>query len=189
MNLTKQEVIYIFLLFHIAVPLFFFEVPLIKRNFKVNRLALIIGSVFPDIVDKLTLFLGLGSGRGYAHSFLFVFTSFLILFLFTKRNKSQSIPFLIGMLFHLILDIGPYLPLFWPFISYNFGILDDPIGVWLEALFTNPLILSTELFGLIFLLFILFKYKLYTFTRLKNFLKTNNEISIRKNNNKEKLII
>ncbi len=42
-----------FLLFHIALPLLIFEIPYIKDNFKINRLALIIGAVISDLIDNL----------------------------------------------------------------------------------------------------------------------------------------
>ena len=74
--------------------------------------------MFPDIIDKAILFSGIGSGRHYFHSLLFVFLTFCILYLFTKGNKEVSVPFLIGMLFHILLDL-PDVPIFYPFIKYG----------------------------------------------------------------------
>ena len=176
------EVITIFLLFHIAVPLIIFEIPQIKNKFKIHRLALIIGSVFPDILDKSILFLGLGAGRGFAHSLLIVFLSFFLLSLLTRGNYSISIPFLIGNLFHLLLDL-PGVPVFWPFIIYDFHILDDPIGSWLTTLFTNPIIMSTELIGLLIFIFIMFNNKLYTIHTIIDFLTTSDQNRIDDNTN------
>ncbi|GAH08840.1 unnamed protein product, partial [marine sediment metagenome] len=105
---------------------------MIKKK-RVNRFALIIGSLFPDILDKTLLFLGLSSGRETFHSLFFIILSFLILFLISKRNVSISFSFFIGTLFHLILDL-PDIPLFFPFISYSYEPLIDPIAKWIAFL-------------------------------------------------------
>ncbi|MHA1437193.1 MAG: metal-dependent hydrolase [Promethearchaeota archaeon] len=164
-------VIFIFLLFHIAFPLLIFELPYIKKNFEVNRFALLIGALIPDIIDKSLMFLGLGSGRGYSHTLLFVFTAFFILFLTTKGNKSIAVPFLIGELIHLILDL-PYVPLFYPFISYEFIIVEAPLNLWLETLLTDPIIITTEIAGAIILIFIVINNKLYSISQIIDYLKT-----------------
>jgi len=135
-------------------------------------LALIIGSMFPDIIDKAILFSGLGSGRHYFHSLLFAFLSFSILFLLTKGNKEISYPFLIGILIHLLLDL-PGIPLFYPFIDYDIVVVDDPIPHWINTLLTDPIVQITELFGAIFLIFIFFHNKLYHSDEFFKYLKTN----------------
>ncbi|MFX1310834.1 MAG: metal-dependent hydrolase [Promethearchaeota archaeon] len=162
----------IFPIFHIAVPLILFEIPQIKKRYRVNRLALIIGSMFPDIVDKALLFLKLVNGRAYFHSLLFVFISFGILFLLSKGNKAISVPFLIGMLFHLLLDF-PEVPLFYPFIMYDFTYCDNPLPHWIHTLLTNPVVQATEIIGIGFLIFILINNKLYSFKDITDYLKTN----------------
>ncbi len=169
-----------FPIFHIALPLLIFEIPQIKNKYEVNRLALIIGSMFPDIIGKIFLFLKLDSGRGFSHSILFVSCCFLVLFFISKRNKSISVPFLIGCIFHLILDL-PHVPLFYPFIYYEFPILEDPIEFWLEVLFTNPIVIITEIAGLIILLFIIINNKLYNTHSIIAFLKTNEKLQITEN--------
>jgi len=169
----------IFLLFHIAVPLILVEVPYIKSNFRINRWALIIGSLFPDIVDKTLAFLNLGFGRGISHSLLMMGLSFFLLFLITKGNKAISYPFLMGFIAHLVLDL-PHIPLFYPFISYDFIYLEDPIGFWLETLFTNPVIYITEIIGAILLLYIMIHNKLYKISDIFEYLKTSPQFQIDK---------
>jgi len=164
-----------FLLFHIAVPLIVFEIPQIKNRFEFNRLALIIGSIFPDIIDKPFLLLSLGSGRGISHTLLFAIVSFLILFLITRGNKPVSISFLIGIIAHLLLDL-PEIPLFFPFINYDFYILDDPLGEWIHTLFNNPIVFATEIIGLSILVIILLMNKLYNIKQITNyFIKTHSQ--------------
>jgi len=127
--------------------------------------------MLPDIIDKVILFLGLGSGRYFFHSLLFVFLSFSVLLLITKGNKEVSFPFLIGMLFHLLLDM-PDIPLFFPFIQYDIVVTDDPIPLWTNTLLTNPIVQATEIVGGICLIFIIFHNKLYKSKDFIKYLKT-----------------
>lgn len=170
-----------FPLFHIAIPLIFSEIPKLKRKYRFNRFFLILGALFPDIVDKTLLFLGLTSGRFYFHSLLVVFLCFTILFLITsfitQNNKEISFSFLIGMLFHLLVDL-PDIPLFYPFIQYEDTPVDDPILLWTNTLLTNPLVQITEIIGAVILIFIILKYRLYRFEELFNYLKTTPFISV-----------
>ena len=156
-------------IFHVALPLVFTEIPKIK-NLRPNRLTLIIGTLLPDIIDKSLFLLGYGNGRLFSHNLLFVGISFLILFLFTKRNLRVSIPFLLGLIAHLFMDM-PQVPLFYPFLSYEFGIIEEPFWWWIKNLFTNPLVITTEITGLVFLFFILIKNRLYHMRDILIYLK------------------
>jgi hypothetical protein len=157
------------------LPLIIFEIPRLKKKYRINRLALIIGSIFPDIIDKTFLFLGLGSGRYWFHSLLFALLSFILLFLLTKGNKVVSFSFLIGNLFHLILDL-PGIPIFFPFIEYDFVVVEDPIPHWINTLLTDPIVQITEIIGAIFLIFIFIHNRLYKSENLIKYLKTNHVI-------------
>ena len=161
-----------FPIFHVAIPLILFELPLVKKKFEFNRFALIVGSLFLDIIDKFLLFLNFGSGRGISHTILFILISFVILHFITKGRKSISIPFLVGMVVHLILDL-PEVPLFYPFIMYEFIIIDDPIGLWLYRLFNEPVVYLTEIVGILILIFIVLNNKLYSRKKIMNYLKNN----------------
>lgn len=159
-----------FPLFHIAIPLILFEIPLIKKKVKINRFSLIIGALFPDIIDKSFLFLKISSGRGISHTLLFVLIISLTIYLISKRNSAISIPFFVGNFVHLLLDL-PYIPLFYPFISYDFSMLENPINEWLYSLFHNPLVYGTELTGLAILILIIAVNKLYSFEEIFGYLK------------------
>lgn len=123
-------------------------------------------------MDKSILFLKLGNGRGYFHSLFFVFLSFFILLLITKGNKPISLSFLIGMIFHLILDL-PEIPLFYPFVTYDFMYTENPIQHWLHTLVTNPVVQITEILGVLTILFVIIYNKLYSFKKIIDYLKTN----------------
>ncbi|MFX1394178.1 MAG: metal-dependent hydrolase [Promethearchaeota archaeon] len=171
-----------------AVPLVFFEIPQIKKRYRVNRFALIIGSMFPDIVDKTLLFLKLSNGRAYFHSLLVVFICFGILFLLSKGNKAISVPFLIGMLFHLLLDL-PNIPLFYPFITYDFTYCEDPLPHWIYAMRTNPFVQATEIIGFSLVIFIVINNKLYRFKDMVDYLRTNPQIIFNPEGKDSKIII
>ena len=160
-----------------AIPLLISEIPIIKK-YKINRFALIIGSLLPDIIDKPLFLLGLANGRFFSHNLLFTIISFLIVFLVSKRNLEISLPFLAGMVLHLLLDL-PYVPLFYPFITYKYIIVEEPLLYWFNALFTNPIVLSTEIIGIAILIFILIHNKLYHVEDIKNYLKGSSQITIK----------
>ena len=174
-----RGVLNIFLIFHLAIPLLIFEIPKIKDKYEINRFALIIGSLYPDLVDKSLSFFNIGGGRGYAHTILFVLISFVFLFIITKGNKTIYFPFLIGMIMHLLLDM-PRVPLFYPFISYEIMTYKSDIEQWLQTLLTNPIVITTEITGVIILIFIVINNKLYSISEFVNYLKTKPKITIKK---------
>ena len=118
------------------------------------------------------MFLNLGSGRGFSHTLLFVIISSLVVYLITRRNFTISFPFFIGNMFHLILDL-PEIPIFFPFIQYDFIYIEDPLGGWLYSLFNDPVILITEITGTLILIFIVIHNRLYSGKKIINYLQNN----------------
>ena len=118
------------------------------------------------------LFLNLASGRGISHTILFIVLSFIILHIATKRKNSISLPFLIGLVIHLVLDL-PEVPLFFPFIAYEFIMIEDPILHWFYKLFNNPLVLLTEIGGILIILSILVGNKLFSVKEIWDYLNRN----------------
>ncbi|MFW9999104.1 MAG: metal-dependent hydrolase [Candidatus Hodarchaeota archaeon] len=172
-----------YLLFHIALPLILMEIPRIKQ-LRINKLSLIIGSILPDVIDKPLIFFGLGNGRNISHNLFFIILSFLILHFSIKRKTSISFPFLIGLIFHIILDL-PEVPLFYPFIPYEFPYIDNPILFWFNKLWTDPLVFITEFIGLFFIVFIIINNKLYHTKDIRNYLEGIYQPSIQNSNEKE----
>jgi len=136
-------------------------------------LALIIGSLLPDIIDKSLMFLGLGSGRGFSHTLLFVAVFYAISFLLFKRKTIIPNSLAIGILFHLLLDL-PEIPLFFPFINYQFIYLEDPLGGWLFSLLNDPIVQITEALGILILITIVFHHKLFGIRKIFTFIKASN---------------
>ena len=118
------------------------------------------------------LFLNLGFGRGISHTILFILLSFIILHIATKRKSFISLPFLIGMVTHLALDL-PEVPLFFPFIEYDFLMIEDPLSYWFYKLFNDPFIYLTEIGGILILLLILIGNKLFSVKMLWDYLNRN----------------
>ncbi len=118
------------------------------------------------------LFLNLGSGRGISHTILFIALSFIILHIATKRKSFVSLPFLIGMATHLILDL-PEVPLFFPFIEYDFLMITDPLSYWFYKLFNDPLVYLTEIGGILILLYILVENKLFGIKKIWDYINRN----------------
>lgn len=145
---------------------------------------MIIGTLLPDIIDKPIFLLGLGEGRLFSHNLLFVIIGFLIVHFSAKRNKSISLPFLCGLISHIILDL-PYVPLFYPFLSYDFYYIEEPLLYWLRKLLTDPLVLITETSGLLFIIFIVIHGKLYHIRDITNYLNGFNQTLIQTSKEKE----
>ena len=68
---------------------------------------------------------------------------------------------------HLILDL-PNIPLFYPFIAYDFSYQGDPN--WFLTLMTNPIVQITEIIGASIILMIIIMNKLYSRLAIKEFL-------------------
>jgi hypothetical protein len=158
-----------FIFFHIAIPLLFAEIPFIKRKLSLQHFSLIIGSILPDLIDKPLALLGFGDGRYLGHA-PFILAIFLCIIFLITRNKSIVYALGIGCIFHLILDL-PYIPFFYPFIQYIFPVEGDLLNGWFYTLTHNPLVISTEIIGVITLLGIAIKYKmLFHWENIKSYL-------------------
>jgi hypothetical protein len=121
--------------------------------------------------------LGVADGRYFSHNILFVLFSFLIVHLITKGNKYISLPFLGGLTSHIVLDL-PLVPLFYPFVSYSFYEIEEPLIFWVEKLWLDPLVIVTEIAGILFIIFIIIYNKLYHFSDITDYLKGDNQILV-----------
>lgn len=161
-----------FPLFHLAVPLGLSEIPYIKKNFRINRFSLLFGALSPDIFDKFLYFIGIGPGRFICHTLIFLISSTIMVFILSQLlrfkkspnlNKSYNaiaISYFVGVSIHLLLDL-PKVPLLYPFIP-NIPITEgDKLIVWITKLITDPIVIITEISGLILILYVFFKNKLY----------------------------
>jgi len=166
----------IYLIIHVALPLIFSEIPTFKKTLRI-KILIIIGALLPDLIDKPILLLGLGQGRALSHNLLFLLISFLIIFISSRKSFEISLSLLIGMVFHIILDL-PEVPLFYPFVSYNFLVIEEPIFHWVTNLLTDPLYLLTEITGIGILIYIFITNRLYHRSKFIKYLKGKSKSSI-----------
>ena len=128
---------------------------IIKLRYRVNKedfgwginvfsfVALTIGSMGPDLIDKPISEPIFGYGRFIGHSLLFDFViSIVILAIFRKRKKI-ALAFVLGWQMHLILDSGGFMPWFYPFVNYDF---QERTVSFLEYL-TRPEVYGNEIAG------------------------------------------
>ena len=116
---------------------------------------LMLGSLFPDIIDKPLEFLGFGDGRSITHtlivSLIFLFAG---LFITGYHKKTWLLAVAIGMVTHLVLDSMWSSPdtFFWPVYGWSFPSLPHSLGwlqisLWWSTLTTNMTVDITEGIG------------------------------------------
>jgi len=119
----------------------------------------LLGSMFPDIIDKPLgmLFFPhlLGAGRIYAHTLL-VNAVLVLIGIFLLKKKRGFLVFSLASCFHLVLDQMWLTPktLLWPLYGWRFPPSDIPHW-WqnmFQALFSNPLVYLPEIMGLVILI-------------------------------------
>ena len=129
--------------------------PVDSRKWQVDYRFILLGSMFPDIVDKplgMLIFAGsIANGRVYTHTLIVNITLVLIGIYLIKRKKPNFFLFSISSCFHLVLDEMWLTPktLFWPFLGWGFP--RENLSCWWEnifqALFTNPWVYVPEIIG------------------------------------------
>jgi len=132
-----------------------------------SYITLVIAALGPDIIDKLISLPITDHGRYIGHSLLFdLLVCSLVLLLF-RTNKRLWLAFILGWQIHLILDVGGFLPILFPFISYDFPVRDK---TFLEIL-AEPSTYINEIIGFLILVTLIYFY-FYRGLRLKRFIKT-----------------
>ena len=131
------------------------DLPADSRKWQVDYRFILLGSMFPDIVDKplgMLIFAGsIANGRVYTHTLIVNITLVLIGIYLIKRKKPNFFLFSISSCFHLVLDEMWLTPktLFWPFFGWGFP--RENLSCWWEnifqALFTNPWVYVPEIIG------------------------------------------
>ena len=76
----------------------------------------------PDLVDKpLFWVFGIGCGRYICHTLLFLLLTVII---FSLWKRMYGLSALLGVTLHFILDVGWFMPWFYPFVKYEFPQLE-----------------------------------------------------------------
>lgn len=84
---------------------------------RLNLLVTVSCGILPDLLDKPLGIMGVGGGRYVGHSLLFIF---LVSVVFSLWKRKYGLAALVGGLSHLLLDIGGFVPWFYPFKEYSF---------------------------------------------------------------------
>ena len=129
--------------------------PAKSKKWHIDYRFVLLGSMFPDIVDKplgMLIFAGsIANGRVYTHTLLINLILVLIGIYLLKRRGPNFLIFSGCSCFHLILDEMWLTPktLFWPVFGWGFP--KENLSRWLEnifqALFTNPWVYVPEAIG------------------------------------------
>lgn len=131
------------------------------QKLEVDFRLVILGSMFPDMVDKpvgMFIFANfIANGRIYTHTLLFnlILVTIGIYFLI-KRKRVNFFIFGLSSCFHLLLDEMWLTPrtLFWPLYGWDFP--REDISHWWENIFqvlcSNPRVYVPEIIGIIILL-------------------------------------
>jgi hypothetical protein len=85
---------------------------------------------------------------------------------------------------HQVLDrmFIEYETWFWPVFGWEFKIKYLNVwDQWLEALISDPYIITGELGGIIVIIIVIFQFKLYNKNKLENLLKTGNLLKYNEN--------
>jgi len=129
--------------------------PAKSKKWHIDYRFILLGSMFPDIVDKplgMLIFAGsIANGRVYTHTLLINLILVLIGIYLLKRRGPNFLIFSGCSCFHLVLDEMWLTPktLFWPLFGWRFP--KENLSHWWEnifqALFTNPWVYVPEAIG------------------------------------------
>ncbi len=119
---------------------------------------LLLGSIFPDIVDKPLGVIFQVSGRAFCHTLLFMALILAAgICLFRIRKNPGLFCFALGCVTHVLLDSVwlNKITFLWPLFGWGFQHTDISIGPWIESLFldliTKPSEYIPEVIGAILL--------------------------------------
>lgn len=133
--------------------------PAPSKNWQIDYRLILLGSIFPDIIDKplgMLLFANLiANGRTYSHTIAINLILILIGLYLLKRKKPNFLIFGLSSCFHLVLDKMGQTPqtLFWPYYGWQFPKVEI-ISWWeyiFQGIFTNPWVYVPEIIGAIIL--------------------------------------
>lgn len=158
------------------MPGYFKGISLQSIDFRV----VIILAVLPDIIDKIVGMIifkdEIGTGRAVAHTAVFnVLITLIILAIvrYKLSNPLKIVFYTLPVWLHLTLDRiweSPKVVL-WPLFGSDFPRSDVEIGDFFTMLLSDNYVLAGEILGVILILFLLFRHKLYITTRLAAFIK------------------
>ncbi len=116
--------------------------------------AILFGAMGPDLIDKILIQPFTGFGRHIGHSLLFNLLISIAVFLVFRKRKRVYLGFILGWQMHILLDVGGFIPWFYPFIQYEF----QPRILSFWEMLSQPTVYINEIIGLLCLTAILLLY-------------------------------
>jgi hypothetical protein len=165
-------------LFSILVIIFKKVDYLPELDFRIIAVFAVLPDIFDKVIGHLLLSETLNNGRLFSHTLVFL-ALFIIIFALIVGSHwwIYSLPIITHQLFDT-LWFDPHTWL-WPMYGWSFEFKDVEIWEhWLTALLHNPYIIITEICGVIVLILVIIRFKLYkkkNFTRLLSTGRLNNE--------------
>lgn len=141
---------------------------------------IIIAAMLPDIVDKIVGMIifkeEISNGRLFTHSIVITGIFSILLLVFIKINSGhilKSLFYISPVYIHLLLDRMWEDPptLLWPLLGTSFPRIDIEISDYFTILLSDPYILVSEFLGILIILTLLVRYRLFIRERFFNFLK------------------
>jgi hypothetical protein len=173
--------ILMFILGHIGLTIGLLIMCLIlvdKSNliFHIDFRIIIIIALLPDIIDKIIghgiLQTSLNNGRLFSHTLAFLFI-FIIIYYLIFREKWWIFSF--PIMTHQVFDFMWSEPetWYWPYYGWSFDVLDKDVwDYWWQELTSDPVIFTTEIFGVIVIIAFILYLKLFRKENLIQFFKT-----------------
>ncbi|MHB8104861.1 MAG: metal-dependent hydrolase [Dehalococcoidales bacterium] len=108
---------------------------------------LLLGSILPDIIDKIFGVIYLGNGRSFCHTLLF--TALILaggICLYRLRKSPVLLCIALGCVTHVLLDTMwlDQRTFFWPLFGWNLQTSNVSFGLWVEHTFNNVLAKPSE---------------------------------------------
>ena len=117
---------------------------LLHRYIDVDLGASVAGGLAPDVVDKTLcqVLHATPNGRMYAHTVVGLALSTALVW--AARGRRSALGWMVGYAAHLAADSGGMVPLFYPFVEYDFGNQGVPLGEILSQFIHRPLLVALE---------------------------------------------
>ena len=140
----------------------------------------IIAAILPDIIDKIVGMIILkdeiSNGRLFTRSIVIIGIFSILLLVFAKIKSGhilKSFFYVSPLYIHLLLDRMWEEPptLFWPLLGTSFPRLDIEISDFFTILLSDPYIFISEVLGILIILTLFVRYRLFIREQFFNFLK------------------
>ena len=149
-------------------------------TFALDFRIVIIAAILPDIIDKIVGMIifkeEISNGRIFTHSALVIGAISICLIIVDRMKfgpRLHTLYYILPLWMHLLLDRmwEENQTLFWPLFGTHFPKIDIEFSDYFSNLLSDPYIFTGEVLGLLIIIIISIKYRLFVKTHLIAFLK------------------